>query len=172
MKNSERIPSQAAIGRALGLSPASVTKYKQMGMPVDSVEAALTWRMQYVKPTAHKAPVRVAERLAGESIEAASGLERANELLMIAAIALEAGQSIAAMIPSLREAMRSVPIDARDGILLPVNVMELLTADVYQRAQEEGGVTSANDGEGMTDEEAEWMGDFWYRVAAGEVRLA
>lgn len=38
-------PSQAAIGRALGLSPAAITKLKGQGMPVDSVEAAQTWRL-------------------------------------------------------------------------------------------------------------------------------
>jgi hypothetical protein len=172
MKSSERIPSQAAIGRALGLSPASMTKYKQMGMPVDSVEAASTWRLRHVKITAHKAPMRVAGKLPTQSLEAASSLERANELLMIAATALEAGQSIAAMIPALREAMRSVPTDARNGIVLPVNVMDLLTADVYQLAQDEGGSISSEVGQSMTDEEAAWMGEFWYQVAAGEVRLA
>ncbi len=36
--------SQAALGRALGLSPASVTKLKGQGMPVDSVAAAQAWR--------------------------------------------------------------------------------------------------------------------------------
>jgi hypothetical protein len=36
--------SQAAIGRALGLSPASMTKLKGQGMPVDSVAAAQAWR--------------------------------------------------------------------------------------------------------------------------------
>jgi hypothetical protein len=172
MKNSERIPSQAAIGRALGLSPSSMTKYKQMGMPVDSVEAAMRWRMQHVKPTAHKAPVSVADRPASESPEAASSLERANDLLMIAATAFEAGQSIAAMIPTLREAMRSVPTDARRGILLPVGIMDILTAHVSQLFQEEGDMNSSTDGQSMTDEEVDLMGDFWYQVAAGEVRLA
>lgn len=37
--------SQAAIGRALDLSPASVTKLKKQGMPVDSVDAAQAWRV-------------------------------------------------------------------------------------------------------------------------------
>jgi hypothetical protein len=36
--------SQAAIGRALGLSPASMTKLKGQGMPVDSVASAQAWR--------------------------------------------------------------------------------------------------------------------------------
>lgn len=38
-------PSQAAIGRALNLSPASITKLKGQGMPVDSVESAQAWRV-------------------------------------------------------------------------------------------------------------------------------
>jgi hypothetical protein len=40
----EKAMSQAALGRALGLSPASVTKLKGQGMPVDSVAAAQAWR--------------------------------------------------------------------------------------------------------------------------------
>jgi hypothetical protein len=52
MMNSEQHPkqhaekpmSQAAIGRALGLSPASMTKLKGQGMPVHSVAAAQAWR--------------------------------------------------------------------------------------------------------------------------------
>ena len=38
--------SQAAIGRALDLSPAAMTKLKKQGMPVDSVESALRWRTE------------------------------------------------------------------------------------------------------------------------------
>lgn len=40
----EKGMSQAAIGRALGLSPASMTKLKGQGMPVHSVAAAQAWR--------------------------------------------------------------------------------------------------------------------------------
>ena len=40
--------SQAAIGRALGLSPASMTKLKKQGMPVDSVESAAEWRRRHL----------------------------------------------------------------------------------------------------------------------------
>ena len=36
--------SQAAIGRVLGLAPATMTKLKGQGMPVDSVESARAWR--------------------------------------------------------------------------------------------------------------------------------
>ena len=44
MVNAMNEPSQAAIGRALGLSPAAITKLKGQGMPVHSVEAAQAWR--------------------------------------------------------------------------------------------------------------------------------
>lgn len=55
--------SQAAIGRALGLSPASMTKLKGQGMPVDSVESARAWRVarqniaaRKVEPSGSSAP--------------------------------------------------------------------------------------------------------------------
>ena len=44
MVNATQALSQAAIGRALDLSPASMTKLKKQGMPVDTVEAAQAWR--------------------------------------------------------------------------------------------------------------------------------
>ncbi len=37
-------PSQAAVARALGLSPAAISKLKKQGMPVHSAEAAQAWR--------------------------------------------------------------------------------------------------------------------------------
>jgi phage terminase Nu1 subunit (DNA packaging protein) len=40
--------SQAAIGRALGLSPPAITKLKKQGMPVDSVESAAEWRRRHL----------------------------------------------------------------------------------------------------------------------------
>lgn len=53
--------SQAAIGRALGLSPAAMTKLKHQGMPVDSVEAAQAWRQARQNVAARKpAPSPVA----------------------------------------------------------------------------------------------------------------
>ena len=58
MVNSEYTPdgtlSQAALGRALGLSPAAITKLKGQGMPVTSVEAARTWREARLNVAARK----------------------------------------------------------------------------------------------------------------------
>ncbi len=39
--------SQAALGRALGLSPPAITKLKKQGMPVTSIEAAQAWRVEH-----------------------------------------------------------------------------------------------------------------------------
>jgi phage terminase Nu1 subunit (DNA packaging protein) len=38
--------SQSALGRALDLSPPAITKLKQQGMPVHSVDAARAWRLE------------------------------------------------------------------------------------------------------------------------------
>jgi|CXWL01.1.fsa_nt_gi hypothetical protein len=46
--------SQAAIGRAMDLSPAAITKLKKLGMPVDSVESALNWRLSRQNVAARK----------------------------------------------------------------------------------------------------------------------
>jgi DNA-binding transcriptional MerR regulator len=48
-------PSQAALGRALNLSPAAVTKLKKQGMPVHSVEEAIAWRRARLN-IAHRKP--------------------------------------------------------------------------------------------------------------------
>lgn len=44
MSQSTDTMSQAALGRALGLSPSAITKLKGQGMPVDSVASAQAWR--------------------------------------------------------------------------------------------------------------------------------
>ena len=58
--------SQAAIGRVLGLAPATMTKLKGQGMPVDSVESARAWRearqnIAARKPEPIRQPARVAQ---------------------------------------------------------------------------------------------------------------
>lgn len=58
MVNTDNTPeptiSQAALGRALGLSPAAITKLKGQGMPVHSVEAARAWREERLNVAARK----------------------------------------------------------------------------------------------------------------------
>ncbi|MDO8287547.1 MAG: hypothetical protein Q7T69_21315 [Rhodoferax sp.] len=105
-------------------------------------------------------------------LQPSGAVPHALALLGIAAAALEAGQTIAAMVPTLRAAMHAVPEHERsNAMLLPMEVMDVLTADVAAVMAEidradEGPAT----GEPMPDNEAEEMGRFWYRVAAGEIR--
>ena len=58
MVNGEHLPvnglSQAAIGRAMNLSRAAITKLKKQGMPVDSVASALAWRLARQNVAARK----------------------------------------------------------------------------------------------------------------------
>ncbi len=70
--NATRAPSQAAIGRALGLARSTMTKYKLMGMPMDSVESAAAW---------HKANTNIAQRspaarAAGRAVQASVASEQ------------------------------------------------------------------------------------------------
>jgi hypothetical protein len=174
--------SQAAIGRALGLSPASMTKCKRMGMPVHSVEAARTWRAINIAPTMHNYTKRNPTRQPSPS----GALPHALALLNVAAAALASGQSIDALVPVLRLALRAVPEPERDpDMMLPAEVMDVLTHDVFaaiehQDAPRAGRADYSNDdgkvsfvtGADMTDDEADEMGRFWYQVAAGEMRLA
>jgi hypothetical protein len=167
--------SQAAIGRALGLSSASVTKCKKMGMPVHDVEAARTWRENNIAPTAHQYLKRNPSNKRQPKARQPSGtLPQALALLNIAAAALEAGQSITAMVPTLRAALHAVPEHERDPeMLLQVEVMDVLTADVFAVLNEQDNEANSASTDGpMPDDEADEMGRFWYQVAAGEIRPA
>lgn len=66
MVNTVNKPSQAALGRALNLSPAAITKLKGQGMPVDSVEAAQAWREARQNVAARK-PLPQQQRVSMES---------------------------------------------------------------------------------------------------------
>lgn len=166
-------PSQAAIGRALGLSPASVTKCKALGMPTDSVESARAWRQANIRPTAHAMMAKHTTKQAPPP-QPSGAMPHALALLGIAAAALEAGQSIDAMVPTLRAALHAVPAHERDGsMLLPVEVMDVLVADVVNAMGEPDKADGyACAGEPMSDDEADYMAQFWYQVAAGEIRPA
>ena len=161
-------PSQAAIGRALRISPSAVTKFKAMGMPVDSVQNAHAWRQNNIRPSVQTS----ARRRANEYLDPMSGtavLAAAQELMIVAATALEAGKSILAMMPTLRAAMAAVPTSHRDDLMVSALVMDVLVADVasFLPPDNDDGATCSD--AAMTDNEAEELGRFWYRVAAGEI---
>ena len=172
--------SQNAIGRALGLSSATMTKCKKMGMPVHSIEAARTWRENNIAPTAHGLlSQRRSANPRHKTLQTFGALRHATTMLNMAAAALAAGQNITAMVPAMRAALRAVPVRERDPtMLLPSEVMDVLTAEVMAALPAKGELN--DDGSPawhsadnpMSEGDADELGEFWYQVAAGEIRLA
>lgn len=174
--------SAAEIGRALGLSRSSMSKYKKAGMPVHSLEAARAWREARIKETAHGmgfSPMPRPKRPKLTQLQNESGHEAislANRLMMRAADALSAG-NLDRLVPDLRAALAAVPQSHRDHVLLCVQVMDVLTADVRAMMDDptlEREALHENEHDHPTTSKAKemaFMGDFWYQVAAGEVVL-
>lgn len=160
-------PSQLAIAKALGLSQASIVKYKRKGMPMASIEAAAAWHRSRVKITAHRIP---RDPTPQPSTDTAA--TRAADLLELAARTLASGHDINALVPALRQALHDVPRSDRAGMLLPLEVMDVLTTAVQTLLAEDGGKGDDNQVHPMSDTEAAEMGAFWFAVAAGEARPA
>lgn len=156
-------PTQTELARALGVDAAVISRDRRRGMPVDSVEAARAWRAQHIRPRMPRMPLARGESAASAACAAALALaEHAGELLA-------RGESVTGLVPALRAALHAVPDAERAGLALPLPVFRLLTCDVLALVPTE----SASDAAGELDsDEAEWMGAFWYSVAAGEVRPA
>jgi phage terminase Nu1 subunit (DNA packaging protein) len=68
--------SQAALARALGVSPAMVVKLKAQGMPIVSVEAAIAWRTQHLN-IAKRKPLLAAGLARPRSLRLESKRDRA-----------------------------------------------------------------------------------------------
>ena len=135
-------------------------------MPVHSVDAARTWRAKNIAPTMHGHTKRQAA-----PPSPTGALPQALALLDIAAAALASGQTIDALVPVLRLALRAVPEHERDpDVLLPAEVMDVLTAEVFDAIEQQDTPQAGR--ADMTDDEAAEMGRFWYQVAAGEIRPA
>ena len=86
-----------------------------------------------------------------------------------AGLVLQAGGSIETLVPALRPALAAVPHHERDQMGLDVAVMNVLVAHVFELAASEE--PSHCEDSPMSDDDAQWMGEFWYGVAAGEWRL-
>lgn len=164
--------SQTDIAKALGLAKSRITAMKKDGMPVHSIEAAQAWRERR-QNIARRKP---APRRPTPVRPAAAHPANATALLELASVALEAGQCIDALVPTLRAAMAAVPRHERDSVGLPVNVIRLLVADVLAllpppetNPLNDDGTPVWCDGSKMTDDEAQYTGEIWYEIAAGEV---
>lgn len=165
-------PTGRQIAAALGVSPGRVSQLRKEGMPVESIEAAWAWVRRRIDPARSIAQRNAPRRRAASQSEPAddgAALARAASLAAAAHYALAVG-GFSEIEDELRAALRAVPLAERAALELPIDVFEELTRAVFDdmQAHEESGDRV----EGlMSDEEAEWMGRFWFAVAAGEVGL-
>lgn len=162
-------PKKSDIAKALGVSPATITKCIGMGMPTSSIEAARAWR------TAHIDPARSLGQMLGRDPRAAARLAQAavaaaNQLGALAEHEFDNHE------PLLRVALRRVPINCRDDVLLPELVWARLI-DVDRLRRWEALVEAWDAAEGSArgrradplgePEAAAWL----YRVASGETAM-
>lgn len=199
----ETVPrSQNHLAELLGISKGAASKQAGRGMPTHSLEAATAWRKTHINPAAIKgsrfdqfykhSPSRklaepsilsgeFAEMLLAEPEQTApepDWFQLAAAVLDVADDLLQANQSIDCIIPKLRAAMACVPLSERPVLPLPLNVIEVLVADVMallppqkDNPLNEDGTPVWCNGDDMSETEADDLGAFWYQVAAGEVRL-
>jgi hypothetical protein len=169
LKNSEQRLTQASIGRALGLSRSLIHRYVGMGMPTTSIAAARAWHQDSIRPTAHglNEPDKAHRR---ERTPTPASVVQASALMAHAADALATGQDITVMVPALRAALRAVPARERAAMLLQSEVMDVLTADAFAVVHQcDSSEQNTDNNEPMTEAEAEELGRFWFKVAAGEI---
>lgn len=165
-------PTQTALANALGLARSRITAMKKEGMPTHSIEAAHAWR----KARQNIARRKPMPRPSAPRLPPAEQPEKVTAMLVAASAALDAGQSIEALMPTLRAAMAAVPPAQRDDVGLPLNVIRLLVAHVLDQIppREENPLNDDGtpvwcDGGAMTHDDAQFCGEMWYEIAAGEL---
>lgn len=100
-----------------------------------------------------------------------------DQMFRLAGEALDAG-TFEQIEPAMRAALRRVPEKYRDLVMVHAKVMDRLIQEVHDELcrmdaeDREAGGTGCPPAAEMSDADADWMGKFWYAVAAGEVRLA
>jgi hypothetical protein len=161
--------SQASIGRSLGLSASSMTKLKGMGMPVDSVQNARAWRDCNIAPTMHTSALRRTIQQTPINSKPSDAFANAQSFMSMAASDLVDGKCIDTLIPHLRSALAAVPGAERDALLVSPEVMDVLVDSVANCLPCDSG-DSRDGNKPMSDADAQYMGRFWYQVAAGEIR--
>lgn len=167
-------PTQTALANALGLARSRITAMKKQGMPTHSIDAAHAWRKSR-QNIARRKPM---PRPSAPSRPPAEQPAKVTAMLDAASAALDAGQCIDALVPMLRAAMAAVPPAQRDDVGLPLSVMLRLVAHVLdtlppreENPLDDDGLPLWCNGAEMTHEEAQFCGEIWYEIAAGEILL-
>ena len=152
------VPTQSEIAAALQIDKSLVSRYRKRGMPVHSIEAARAWKFSHVRP-------RIGSAWPPEAAPPSAQLHAAQALADHAGELLAAGGDVAALVPAVRLALAAVPEHERADVGLSRELWDVLVDRVLALVPDEEKNSDAH----MGPAEEEDMGDFWYRVAAGEV---
>jgi hypothetical protein len=148
--------TQAEMATSLDLSKGQVSKYTRRGMPLDSVESARAWI---------RGNIRLRMKPMSRKAYAESTLAEAQGLMDLAAAALAAGKhrAVEVLVPDLQDAMRRLPESHRERLVLDFEVITHLVRPMLEILRDE-----PDPGHVMDDTEAEFMGRYWYAMAARE----
>jgi len=175
-----KTPSQNEIARQLGISGPTFSAQVARGCPANDLLAAQAWREANLN-IARRKGIRFDQHYQPPGQQGKptpppghTPAAQATALMAAAFALLEADQTIDALVPTLRAALHAVPKTERDSVGLNLDVMRLLLADVLAMVPTDRNA-KCDDGSpvfldrDMTDSEAQFAGEFWYQVAAGEL---
>jgi hypothetical protein len=167
-----QIQNDAALARVLGLSKAAVSRAKKRGMPTHSIEAARAWRDQNLNPMLRKDINTFRKVGSGYSmgkVDPRARIERVQALMELGGGAIRSGTFDALKEP-IQKAMRDVPNEHREKVMLSAAVMDALLTGFPMPAADSDDTSAGRPAPGaaMSDEEAAAMGAFWFSMAAGE----
>jgi hypothetical protein len=158
-----RPPTQAAVARELGISPAAITKLKAQGMPTHSADAARQWRAARLHPGRMRADP-------GPSV--ATLLQRVRDLADLAMRSAAVGR-FDVVAGELRAAMRAVPTEARGQLVLSFDLWRQLIGPHACAVLDLGAQfdAPADDTAAMGSDDADEVGTIVYMLAAGEAEV-
>lgn len=111
---------QQELADALGVNQSQISRYTRRGMPLD-VAGAKAWMREHVNMTMHapawRRQAKAKPRQAEPEVDPDRALDGVELLGIAGATLLRAGQSLGAMEPLIRDALRAVPHDHRDRIV-------------------------------------------------------
>jgi transcriptional regulator with XRE-family HTH domain len=142
--------SKKQLAEALGVSPPAFSRYVRAGCPVNSVSAARAWQQANVNPVQ-----RILQH-AGR-VAPADPIAEVHRLMALAETDFDAHAE------QLRAVLRAVPMHARPGLLLNLDVMtRLLPHGLVDQLG--GGCVAPDD-----DADREYVAAVLYGMAAGEL---
>ena len=160
------------LAAALGISASMVSRLAKQGMPTDSVAAAQAWRAAHLDPARM---VRARAHTQGQP-NALELVQQAEVTMDVARAVLDAGADFEMFAPTVRAALKAVPVDHRHLVGLDEQVIRRLCApllaplhdsDARDDEQEDQDEDVASD----IDDPQYDPGRVLYSFACGELKI-